>query len=121
MQSCHPSIFVVDDDQGILDSFDVMLGEDYPTVIIDNSSLAIDLLNYHNPKLIFLDLHMPEPDGLEVLASIRDMGVAAKVVIITALVQEHYQEAAEKFGIYRYLNKPLDVDEVLEIAESVIQ
>lgn len=120
MQTYHPSIFVVDDDQGILDSFDAMLGDDYPTVAVKNSKKALELLSLHNPKLVFLDLHMPEPNGLEVLASIRDKGLSVKVVIITALVQEQHQEEAEKYGIYKYLNKPLDVDEVLEIAESVV-
>ena len=32
------SIFVVDDDQGILDSFEVMLGDEYDLVMIDNGT-----------------------------------------------------------------------------------
>jgi response regulator of citrate/malate metabolism len=42
------------------------------------------------------------------------------VVIVTALVQDSYLEIAERYGIYRYLNKPLDVDEVEDIARRVL-
>ena len=120
METQNPSIFVVDDDQGILDSFDAMLGDDYAVTIINNGDKALDLLNAHPPELVFLDLHMPKPDGLELLATIRARGLSTKVVIVTALAQEYYQDKAEEYGVYRYLNKPLDVDEILEIAHSVI-
>ena len=109
-------IFVVDDDLGILESFDAMLGDDYPLVMISDGDQALDLISRHHPRLLFLDLQIPGPDGLAVLARIRDKGYATQVVIVTALAQEHYQEMAERYGVYRYLHKPLDVDEIMEIA-----
>jgi DNA-binding NtrC family response regulator len=42
-------IFIVDDDQGILDSFDAMLGEDYPLQMITNGVDALALLERHHP------------------------------------------------------------------------
>lgn len=120
MESAQRSIVVVDDDQGILDSFDVMLGDDYDLVTVNAGDQALDLLDRHCPELMFLDLQMPEPDGLQVLAAIRSKGMPIKVVVVTALVQAHYQEMAEAYGVYRYLSKPLDVDEILEIAHTAI-
>lgn len=111
-------IFVVDDDQGILDSFDVMLGDEYQLVMASDGALALKLLNHHHPDLLFLDLKIPGPDGLEVLARIRANGFMTRVVIVTAMVQEEYQKKAEQLGVYRYLNKPLDVDEIMEIAHT---
>ena len=113
-------IFVVDDDQGLLESFDAMLGDEYLLKVLNDGRQARDLLSHHTPKLIFLDLHMPKPDGLEVLATMRKMGLSAKVVIVTALAQERFRESAEQLGVYRYLNKPLDVDEIMEIAQTVV-
>ena len=46
-------IMVVDDDQGILESFDAMLGDDYPVVTLDNGFEAIEYIKSHKPKLIF--------------------------------------------------------------------
>ena len=120
MKNSKESIFVVDDDQGILDSFDVMLGDEYNLVMIDNGAKAIELLGKENPRLVFLDIKMPAPNGLEVLKNIRKRAISTVVVIVTALVQDSYLEIAERYGIYRYLNKPLDVDEVEDIARRVL-
>jgi DNA-binding NtrC family response regulator len=113
-------IFIVDDDQGILDSFDAMLGDDYQLIMVNNGTEALELIDKNKPRLLFLDIKMPKPDGLEVLAKIREMGLSTTVVVVTALFQDRYQQAAQKYGIYKYLQKPLDVDEVENIARSVI-
>ena len=118
MEKPREPIFIVDDDQGILESFDVMLGDDYKLVMIDNGNLALHLLNRYKPDLLFLDLQIPGPDGLEVLAHIKEKGLMTRVVIVTAMVQEEYQKKARQLGVYRYLNKPLDVDEIMEIAHT---
>ena len=114
------SIAVVDDDQGILDSFDAILGDDYPLFMVDNGTEAIELLKRQNPRLLFLDIKIPKPNSLEVLKWIRDNGIPTIVVIVTALHQDYYEEIARQYGIYRYLRKPFDVDEVEEIAHSVL-
>ena len=120
MKNSKESIFVVDDDQGILDSFDAMLGDEYNLVMVDNGTKAIELLGKEKPRLLFLDIKMPGPNGLEVLKNIRKKGISTVVVIVTALVQDSYLEIAEQYGIYRYLNKPLDVDEVEDVARRVL-
>lgn len=114
----HEPIFIVDDDQGILESFDAMLGDDYQLVMISDGDQALEMLSRHHPRLLFLDLQIPGPDGLAVLAGIRDQGLSTQVVVVTALAQDHYQEMAERYGVYRYLHKPLDVDEIMEIART---
>lgn len=116
----NEEIFVVDDDQGILDSFDAMLGDDYPLVMLNNGAKALNLISEKNPKLVFLDIKMPGMNGLEVLKSIKDKALSAKVVIVTALPQDHYEEMAQQYGVYKYLRKPLDVDEVEGITRTVL-
>ena len=114
------SIFIVDDDQGILDSFDAMLGDDYPLVMVDNGRKAIRLLSEQNPRLMFLDIKMPGMNGMDVLKWIREQHMPIEVVIVTALPQDRYEELAHQYGVYRYLKKPLDVDEVEGLARAVL-
>jgi len=120
MKNSNESIFIVDDDQGILDSFDAILGDDYNLVMVNDGNKAIELLDKEKPRLLFLDIKMPGQNGLEVLKNIRKKGISTVVVIVTALVQDTYQDIARRYGIYRYLNKPLDVDEVEDIARRVL-
>ena len=114
------SIFIVDDDQGILDSFDAMLGDDYPLVMVDNGRKAIRLLSEQNPRLMFLDIKMPGMNGMDVLKWIREKHMPIEVVIVTALPQDRYEELAHQYGVYRYLKKPLDVDEVEGLARAIL-
>ncbi len=121
VQNNKEPIVVVDDDQGILDSFDVMLGDDYSLLTADNGNRAIDLILETVPPLLFLDIKIPGPNGLEVLQKIKARGIPTKVVVVTALPQDQFEEQARRYGVYRYLHKPLDVYEIEEIARHVLQ
>jgi len=114
------SIFVVDDDQGILDSFDAMLGDDYPLHMVDNGMDALAFLERHQPCLMFLDLKMPHMNGLELLKNLAARNLSTVIVVVTALPQDEYEEQARKYGVYKYLRKPLDVDEVEDIASVIL-
>ena len=121
MDKCSKQpIFIVDDDQGILDSFEVILGDDYCLVMVDNGTDAVELLSKQNPPLLFLDIKIPGMNSLKVLEIIRANGIDTVVVIVSALYRDKYREIANKFGVYRYLSKPFDVEEVENIARHVI-
>ena len=113
-------IVVVDDDQGILESFDAMLGDDYPLVTLDNGFDAIEYVKSHKPRLIFLDIKMPGMNGIEVLKRLRQDKVDTAVVIVTATTQAHYEGEAEELGITAYLRKPFEVDDVEDITSRVL-
>jgi DNA-binding NtrC family response regulator len=120
MRVNQDTILVVDDDQGILDSFDAMLGEDYPLTMVNNGPEAMQLLGHRNPRLLFLDIKMPGMNGVDLLKWIRERELSTEVVIVTALPQDHYETMARHYGVYKYLKKPLDVDEVEDIARAVL-
>jgi CheY-like chemotaxis protein len=113
-------ILVVDDEQGILESFDAMLGDDYRLVTLDNGRDALQYLEVHEPKLVFLDIKMPGLDGIEVLRQLRQRRGDTVVVIVTAATQPHYETMAEDLGISAYLRKPFDVEDVESITRRVL-
>jgi DNA-binding NtrC family response regulator len=120
MRQNQEAIFVVDDDQGILDSFDAIFGDDYPVVLLDSGAKALQMITEENPKLLFLDIKMPGLNGLEILRWMQEKSFSTKVVIVTALPQGKYEEVAQRYGVYRYLKKPFDLDEVENIAKTVL-
>jgi two-component system response regulator (stage 0 sporulation protein F) len=120
MECLDREILVVDDELGILESFDAMLGDDYRLVTLDNGHDAIEYLKAHQPRLVFLDIKMPGVDGIEVLRHVRRQRPDIAVVIVTATTQPHYETLAENLGISAYLRKPFDVEEVESITRRVL-
>jgi DNA-binding response OmpR family regulator len=120
MACLEREILVVDDEQGILESFDAMLGDDYRLVTLDNGRDAIEYIEAHEPSLVFLDIKMPGLNGIEVLRQLRQRKTDTAVVIVTATTQTHYEIMAEDLGVSAYLRKPFDVDEVESITRRVL-
>ncbi len=120
MSEIREAILVVDDDRGILESFDAMFGEDYPLVLMDSGLEALARLTKERFRLLFLDIKMPGMNGLDLLRWMREQNLETEVVIVTALPQASYEELARQYGVYRYVKKPFDVDEMEDIAKTVL-
>ncbi|NQD95478.1 response regulator, partial [Pseudomonas sp. CrR25] len=60
--------------------------------------------------LVLLDLTMPELDGYQVLAAIRDEGLAAKVIVVSGDVQDEAVARVQGLGALAFLKKPVDPD-----------
>jgi two-component system response regulator (stage 0 sporulation protein F) len=120
MASANKEIVVVDDDQGILESFDAMLGDEYSLVTINNGFEALEYVKYHKPRLIFLDIKMPGMDGIEILRRLREDKIDTAVVMVTATSQSGYQEESEQLGVTAYVRKPFEIDEIEDITRRVL-
>jgi len=114
-------ILIVDDDQGILDSFEVLLGDRYDLVKAENGIEALRILENDPPQLMFLDIRMPGLDGIDILRRLHQGRKNVDVVVITAIDQEKTEEEAKSLGVIEYLKKPLDIFEVERITSQVLQ
>ena len=113
-------VFVVDDDQGVQDAFDAMLGEEYLVHYESNGVDASKAILERRPELIFLDIKIPGMNGIEVLKYIKSKDISARIVIITALPQQCYRTIANEFGVV-FMRKPFDVNEIENIAHESLQ
>ena len=120
MENLSKRILVVDDDQGILDSFEVLLGDRYDLVKAENGYEALRILETNPPQLMFLDIKMPGLDGMDVLRRLQDDQKKVGVVIITATDQEKTEDEAKSLGVIDYLKKPLDIFELDRITSQVL-
>jgi CheY-like chemotaxis protein len=120
MENLTKRILVVDDDQGILDSFEVLLGDRYDLVKAENGYEALRILETDPPELMFLDIKMPGLDGIDVLKRLQKDQRRVEVVIITASDQEKNENEARSFGVINYLKKPLDIFEIDRITSQVL-
>ena len=79
---------------------------------------ALDLIRKLDPDLVFLDIKMPEPDGLAVAQEVLATG-PRPIVILTAYGDRDYVDRAKQFGVMAYLVKPIkeaDLVPTIELA-----
>jgi CheY-like chemotaxis protein len=82
---------------------------------------GLELARSLRPDLILLDLRLPGISGEEVLARLRDDPATAglRVVVISAEARPGETSRVIDSGAERYLVKPVDVEELLSVLESV--
>jgi two-component system chemotaxis response regulator CheY len=65
-----------------------------------------------NPDIVIVDLTMPVMSGFAVLAEIRKMNHDARVIVLSADVQQKTIEKVMELGAFRILRKPPQKDEI---------
>lgn len=125
MEKKH-SVFIIDDDEFLLDMYSLKFREaGYEVEIAKKGANALDRLREgFNPDVMLLDIVMPEMDGFEVLHEIKEEGLAKNVilVILSNLGQKEDIEKGHDLGADDYLVKAyLTPTEVLEKVEALIK
>jgi len=90
-----------------------------PTLAASGAA-ALEKISKQNFEAIVLDIGLPDINGLEVLAKIRDSGSKVPVVVITAHATLDHAITSQKLGIADYLIKPLDLQRFEEVISSLV-
>jgi putative two-component system response regulator len=110
-------VLIVDDDPDDIAMIEKFLSEDADSIRgITDSRLVEEAFNDFEPDLVLLDLHMPDPDGLEILRRFR--GLREKLgfvpfVVLTGDTGKVARNSALVLGADDFLTKPLDKHEVV--------
>lgn len=80
---------------------------------------ALELLSRHQFDVVFLDLLMPDVDGMQVLCELRARGEHAPVVVLTADVQDATRVACERLGVRVVLTKPVTPEVVAQVLATL--
>ncbi|HTY13786.1 MAG TPA: sigma-54 dependent transcriptional regulator [Candidatus Omnitrophota bacterium] len=115
------TILVADDEVSIRDSMSILLANRYNVIFARDGKEALAMAKQYSPDLVFLDIRMPELDGLEVLTGIKQMEGETDVIMITAMNTVSYAVEAIKRGAYDYITKPFDIDAIQEIIDKVLE
>jgi len=121
----HARILIVDDQQPNIDLLRQMLEHDGYTAVegTTDSSKVVPMCAQQPPDLLILDLHMPEPDGFDVLAQLKPWfeGRWFPVLVVTADVTTEAKQRALSGGARDFLTKPFDMVEVLLRIENLLE
>lgn len=114
-------ILVAEDDTFIADLVVMMLQEQGVNVtLVSNGALAVEALQSTQFDLVLMDIHMPIMNGYEAIEEINRLGIATPVVVMSASAIESDQARATELGCAAYLVKPVDTQEILSIAHTVV-
>jgi two-component system chemotaxis response regulator CheY len=91
----------------------VLQEEGYDVVEAGNGAEAVDVAAKEAPDVILMDITMPVLDGIEATRRIRAQGVAAKVIMVSALGQKSSVLEAVKAGAVDYVLKPYEKSQLL--------
>ena len=116
-------VLIVDDEAEIRDSLESILAEEgYAVATAATAHEALTLLADAIYDVVLLDIWLPDRDGLDALADIRQMDSAhiPEVVIISGHGTIEAAVRATKLGAYDFLEKPLSLDRTLIVLKNAI-
>ena len=108
-----PLILVVEDDSTVRNLITTTLkSNDYRYISASNGEAAIAAASSQQPDIVFLDLGLPDMDGVEVIKRVRSWS-QIPIIVISARSEDEDKIEALDAGADDYLTKPFSVEELL--------
>ena len=114
-------ILVVDDDEGLRESFRLILEDEYEVLDAADGPRALDLVRTTSVDLVLLDIRLPDMDGIEVLERLKSIDEHIEVVLVTAVKTVRTAVAAMKLGAFDYVTKPFEEDELIAVVQRALE
>jgi CheY-like chemotaxis protein len=115
-------ILVIDDKKIIGDLFSLTLGSRGHEIIWEKDEYtALELIKGQNFDLIFLDIIMPEEDGVSVLKMIKDIKPKIPVVMMSGYSVEEKRHNAMILGAELVLKKPFEFEDLQKVIKDVLE
>jgi len=117
----NKKIIVIDDEPNVRLGYRITLETEGFTVHeADGAAQAMKAFDGESFDLAILDMRMPEMDGLDLLAKMRERGLDTPTVIITAYGDVPHAVKAIKLGAIDFLQKPLTPEQLRTLVAEVI-
>ena len=81
---------------------------------------AVEAYTAEKPDLVFMDITMPNKDGLETLKEIKAMDPGATIVMCSAMGQETMVVEAIQLGALDFIVKPFKPDRILQTVTKIL-
>jgi DNA-binding NtrC family response regulator len=111
----HP-ILLVDDEPEILFSLQGLLRREFELYMAESGAQALEILQQQPIHVIMSDQRMPEMTGVQLMHRVKDSHPEAIRIVFTGYADiRAVVDAINNVGLYRYITKPWDPDELLEV------
>lgn len=114
-------VLIVDDEPGILSSLSSVLSDEgFDTLCTESGEEALDIYRDRKPDVVFLDIWLPDRDGLETLQALREADPSAAVIMMSGHGTTSTAVKALKMGAFDYIEKPLSYSQAVESVQGAI-
>ncbi len=115
-------ILVVDDEKSMRDFLSIFLKQEgYQVKCASSGRDAFELLEKKEFDLVITDIKMPDISGVDVLRKINSINLNTPVIMITAFASNETALEALQEGVYDYILKPFNVDEMKIIVKRALE
>jgi DNA-binding NtrC family response regulator len=116
MTSTQPSVLVVDDESGILDTLRILLkNSGFAVETAQGGRAGLEALRSANPDIVLADIRMPQVSGIDILEAVKQQDAQTPVVLMTAQAELKSAIQAVNRGAFYYILKPFANDELVAI------
>ena len=114
-------VWVIDDDEAIRFVLQRALRKSGYTVECFASVGAVSkALEEGQPQVMLTDIRLPDADGLSLLDTLESRSIGIPVIAMTAFSNLDQAVSAFQKGVFEYLSKPFDLDQVISVVERAV-
>ena len=100
--------------------FELLTRKGYEVILASDGSSALEIIKKRKPQLAIVDLILPDISGVDVLKEIKKISPATENIVITGYSSnDNAKKILETGSAYGLLEKPIDVDKLLEMITDV--
>jgi DNA-binding response OmpR family regulator len=111
-------IVIADDNVEICELVrEILRGNGYDVDQVHNGYELLAYLEKNTPKIIILDLMMPEKDGLSIISSIKEISPYSRIIIYTGY--HEFEKSVYARSVDRFLVKGATIDKLIDVVEEL--
>jgi len=85
-----------------------------------NGKEAVEKYPIERPDIVFMDIKMPEMDGMTALEKIAEIDPNANVIMVTSLKEPSQEQKAKDLGALMYIMKPFSSADIFEALDNTL-
>lgn len=86
-----------------------------------NGTDAVEMYKTHQPDIVFLDIVMPEKNGIDTTKEIMELDHNAYIVMASSVGTQSNLKEALKLGAKDFIQKPLNTDQIQKVINTVLE
>lgn len=122
VQDTGKKILIAEDDQAILDVVTIILeNAGYTIVATSNGDIVLEKMENDTPDLLLLDIWLSGHDGGKIARTLKHKDNTKQIPIIMISANNETEKIAKEVHADGFLQKPFDIDDLLQIVQKYIR